>query len=226
MNLSVSDALLFRIRKLYPSVPKDKDEAYLKCAANVIRYEAVLRYFFDGSPTDLNGKMIDGDSFRNSDEGYRCDKAKLLDYSSRRAYLDSLKMTELYERMSGVRVKSLDKIQRPDALERVEFRLCDIDPFDICGISVNELKLAVSVIFLCMVSDAIPDDPMKVLTACLDVNKTLCLGLEEGILYAIEQEKTGVRKSDRVRAFIRENGLEGFCDLALRYAKESETERG
>ena len=147
VNFSISDAMFAKMRSEYPSVPSDKDEAYLKCARQVLQHEAALRYFFDASPTDYAYHLIQEDSWRNGPEGFRNEKAKMLDYCSMTAYLQSLKQTASYERLSAVRLKSKDKESFDEGIaqhgvERIEFRLCDIDPFDICGTAAQRVNLS------------------------------------------------------------------------------------
>ena len=230
VNFSISDAMFAKMRSEYPSVPSDKDEAYLKCARQVLQHEAALRYFFDASPTDYAYHLIQENSWRNGPEGFRNEKAKMLDYCSMTAYLQSLKQTASYERLSAVRLKSKDKESFDEGIaqhgvERIEFRLCDIDPFDICGISLYEMELVVAVLFSCMVTDAFPNDPAGVLSVCADTDRRLRLGLKRSIRFYREQEAAGCKKSERVRNLFRENGAEGLLELALQYGKQCSENR-
>lgn len=224
VNFSVCDDLLAEMRRLYPSVPTDKDEAYLKCARQILRHEASFRHFFDSSPTDFESNVVDENSWRNSPKGFRNEKAKLLDYSNKAAYLQSLKLMKKYERLSAIRLKSADTENFDEGIathgiNRIEFRLCDIDPFDICGISLYEMELVMAIIFSCMAKDELPDDPVGILAVCADMNRMFRLGLEDTISFYQEQEALHIKKSDRIRALLAEKGMEGLRKIALQYGK-------
>ncbi len=226
VNFSISNEMLGKIRQIYPNVPDDKDEAYLKCAKNILAHEKALRYFFDASPTDFEGKIVEENSLRNGPAGFRNENAKKLDYSSKKAYIQSLKHTLSYERLSAIRLKSIDKENFDEGIaehgiERLEFRLCDIDPFDVCGISLNEITLATAMIFMCIVIDKIPRNPKDILSKCAEVNRKLDLGFDNEIKYYIEQENKGVTKSETVRSFIKKKGYNGFIELAIQYGKNT-----
>jgi glutamate--cysteine ligase len=230
VNFSVSNEALEEIRKIYPSIPGDKDDAYMRCARQVLRHEAALRHFFDASPTDYEGRIAGENSFRNGPLGFRNINAEKLDYSNKTAYLKSLDQTAPYERRSAIRIKSCDKENFDEGIaqhgiERFEFRLCDIDPFDICGISINEMKLALAVLFMCMIMDEIPDAPADILLKCEEVNRKLHLGLESGIMYYMEKEKTGMTKCEAVRKLITESGYAGLMELAFQYGKTAAEKR-
>ena len=224
VSFSVGDKALREMREIYPNVPQDKDEAYFRCARQIIKHEKALRHFFDASPTDYAGTLTEDSSFRNSPEGYRNEKFKKLDYGSKEAYARTLPLTQRYERLGPVRLKGCDKYNYDvsvisDGVERLEFRLCDIDPFDICGISQNEIQLTAAVIASCMVCDDMPNDPAKILKVCADVDSRLCLGTADAIDFYMEREKQGITKSGIVRRFIAEKGYQGFLELAAQYGK-------
>ncbi len=226
VNFSISNEILRKIRQIYPNVPENKDEAYLKCARNILKHEKALRYFFDASPTDFEGKITEENSLRNSPQGFRNEKAKKLDYSSKEAYIQSLKQTLSYERLSAIRIKSKDKENFDEGIaqhgiERLEFRLCDIDPFDVCGISLNEITLATAMLFMCMVIDKIPVNSKDILLKCAEVNRKLDLGFDNKIEYYIEQEKINATKSGAVRSLIKKKGFAGLIELAIQYGKDA-----
>lgn len=228
-NFSVNDGMHARMREAYPAVPEDKDEAYMRCCRNLFQNERLIRHFLDASPTDLEGSPAREDSFRNSPEGYRCEKAQTLAFSSKRAYAESVLRLKRYERFGPVRVKSagdgnLDAGILTRGIRRIELRLCDINPFDICGVSKHDLDFMTALMLLCMTEDVSPNTPMELLTACGRVNRTLSLGLEEGITAMIHQEECGQKRSDRVRDLIRRQGMDGFRMLAEAYGRTAAEE--
>lgn len=222
VNFSIGRDALRRMRQHYPEVPEDRDEAYLRCARQILAHEEGIRYFFDASPTDFDGKMLEDDSLRNSEKGFRHKRAKLLDFSSKAVYLESLKKTKSYERLAAIRLKSKDKENFDEGIadhgiERLEFRLCDIDPFDPCGISEREMKLVLVILFTCMAAEEIPNAPKDLLSKCEDVDRKLKLGFGKEILFYQKQVECGIRKCDRVRKLIREEGVPGIIKIALKY---------
>lgn len=224
VNFSIGYETLEEIRQIYPTLYYDRDEVYLRCARQILKHEKALRYFFDASPTDFEGNLTEENSIRNSSGGFRNENAKKLDYRSKAEYIKSLKKTLSYERLSAIRLKSKDKENLDEGIalhgiERLEFRLCDIDPLDICGISLNEIKLVVVLLVLCIVKDVIPDEPMDILTECVEVNRKMCLGFDKALKYYIEREQCHLSKSEAVRALILENGYNGFIKLAKQYGK-------
>ncbi len=131
-----------------------------------------------------------------------------------------------YERLSAIRLKSKDKENFDEGIaehgiKRLEFRLCDIDPFDVCGISLNEITLATAMIFMCIVIDDIPEKPKDILLKCGEVNRELDLGFDNIIKYYIEQEKIGRTKSGAVRSLIKEKGYDGLIELVTQYGKNT-----
>lgn len=226
VNFSIGNEALEEIRRIYPNVSYDRDEVYFGCARQILKHENAFRFFFDASPTDFEGNLTEENSLRNSPGGFRNENAKKLDYSSKENYIKSLKNTLSHERLSAIRLKSKDKENLDEGIarygiERFEFRLCDIDPLDICGISINEMKLVVAVLFLCIVKDEIPDEPMGILSECVEVDRKLDLGFDKVLEYYIEKERSGLSKSKSVRTMILENGYDGFIKLAMQYGNNS-----
>jgi len=225
INFSFSNEMFDKMRKIYSSVPDDKDETYFKCARLILKNKTAVQHFFDASPSDFDGNIIEENSFRNSKNGIRSENAKKLDYSSKDAYLKSVKNTEKYDRLAAlIRLKSTVKENLDAGIEergiaRLEFRLCDINPFDICGISIYEIELSAAIIFTSMVKDELPDNPSDILLECSEVNKTLKLGFERGIKHFMEREKTGKSISDEVRTLLEKDGYKGLINLAVQYGK-------
>ena len=223
-NFSVSGAAHALLREKHGSVPADRDEAYMRCCRNILRNERLIRHFLDASPSDLNGGLTEDASFRNSPEGIRCEKYQTLDFRSKRAYAESVSRLERWERFGPVRVKSagkgnLDAGILTRGIRRIELRLCDINPFDICGVSKEDLEFLTAVLFFCMTEESAPNTPGELLAECGRVNREFSLGLDEGIRAMILQEESGQKRSDRVRDLIRGQGMNGFRELAKAYGR-------
>ncbi len=225
-NFSVSDEMHGYLRVRYPGVPEDKDEAYMRCCRNLLKYGQLIQYFLDASPTDLDGHLAEANSFRNSPDGYRCEKAKTLDFSSKQAYAESVSRLKRYERFGPVRAKSAQK-KNMDAgilisgVNRIEVRFCDINPFDICGVSRQDLDFMTALLFLCMTKEEASetglDTPAHLLEGCMRMNRELSLGLDEGLDAMRRDLESGQKRSDKVRELIQRHGLDGFLMLAAEY---------
>ena len=225
-NFSINDAMHAFLRENYPYVPEDKDEAYMRCCRNLFRNGKLIRHFLDASPTDLDGNLTEENSFRNSPAGYRCKQAETLDFSSKKAYAESVSRLRRWERFGPVRVKSggegnLDAGILTRGIRRIEVRYCDVDPFDICGVSRQDLDFMTALLFFCMTAEEIPDTPEDLLLACSRVDRRLSLGLEEGIRARSLEEERGQKRSSRIRAFIRRYGMDGFRMLAEEYGRNA-----
>lgn len=225
-NFSVTDGMHAFLHEHFPSVPEDKDEAYMKCCRSIFRCETLIRHFLDASPTDFDGNLTKENSFRNSPLGYRCKQAEKLDFSSKQAYAEAVSGLRRWERYGPVRVKSSGK-SRLDAgilwrgISRIELRYCDINPFDICGVSRHDLEFMTALMFFCMTEDTVPDTPGGLLRACERTSRTLSLGLEEGLRVMLRQEESGQTRSSRVRDLILKEGTDGLCRLAGEYGREA-----
>lgn len=160
---------LYKSSKYEGTIEEFKDDVYLKTARNFLRYRWIIIYLFGGTAAihhtysencKRNLKEFTEDSFsgegaisyRNSDCGYK-NKVKIFpDYSSVERYVNSVKgfidnkviscHKELY---SAVRIKPYDTANFFDSLlsrgiQYLEFRCIDINPFEKCGISYDDLK--------------------------------------------------------------------------------------
>lgn len=155
-----------------------KDDVYLKMARNYLRYRWLILYLLGGTGVIHESytkecvrqleEVADGAfsnegavSYRNSECGYKNKVDLYPDYSSAAGYVKSINEyiengiieshKELY---SSVRLKAKDNNNLLESIEMdginyLEYRSIDINPFDKCGVSLDDLKfLQVFNIFL------------------------------------------------------------------------------
>ena len=222
-NFSVSDELIIKMHDLYPEIPMNKDDAYFRCMRGFYRCENLFRYFFDASPTDLDGNIINGDSYRNSSSGYRNGMEKELSFNSKAEYIKDLKKLHDQHRLARpselyipIRPKSRADIPLLEGLEQetidhIEVRLCDIDPFDICGISEESIRFSTMFLFCCMVmGDDVPQEISAFFEKCREIDMALRLGLYK--------DKYTARTADRIRQILSQNE-NGLLELSIEYSR-------
>lgn len=145
------------------SYRKFKDKFYLKIARNYLRYRWLLIYLLGASNIVDRSYMddfIDKDdfykeeavSFRNSELGYKNKVDLIPNYNSLEEYIDSINSfikdglienhKELYNsiRLKGRNPNDFMNSLVNDGIEYIEFRSVDINPFEKCGISLDDLE--------------------------------------------------------------------------------------
>ena len=68
-----------------------------------------------------------------------------------------------------------------------------------------------------MSAEEIPNAPKDLLSKGEDVDRKLKLGFGKESLFYQKQVECGIRKCDRVRKLIREEGVPGIIKIALKY---------
>ena len=56
INFSFTNEMFDKIRKIYPSVPDDKDETYFKCARQILKNKKAMQHFFYNFSSISNGR--------------------------------------------------------------------------------------------------------------------------------------------------------------------------
>lgn len=213
-NFSVEQTTFGKLRSIYPDIPADIDDAYMRCIRGIYRVMNVFAYFFDASPTDMNRKLIKPDSFRNSTDGYNNGLFECIDVSSKAGYVDSVqrlldegkisRMGELYipVRAREAAVCGIPKLDvlRSLSIVHIELRMFDIDPFDICGISCDSISLATAFIFCCFIhGEDVPEDIKAFISECDAINNKLNLGLSAAITDARDKANSGNDLAGKIR---------------------------
>lgn len=230
-NFSILENLFKKMCQTYNLIPKNKDDAYLRCMRGFLKVKEIFRYFFDASPTDFDYNIIDDDSFRNGSNGYQSGLEDDIDFSSKETYLKSVEklieekkiviVGELYIpiRAKGkLGYKTLIEL-KDGPIDHIEVRICDINPFDICGITKESISLATMFLFCCMVyGDDVPQDKKTFLDECEKINEEMKLDLILGINYARSIANSNETLANKIRKeFSKNNNL--FLELAKEYSK-------
>jgi len=158
-NFSFSDDLISKLwhtQGQEVSFRKFKDAFYLKIARNYTKYHWFLTYFLGASPimheSYENENYLHATSLRNSQHGYQNIERLELDFSTAKSYVNSIKkhmesnvIIDEREIYTPVRLKHSNKAGLLDALvedgiQYLEIRSIDLNPFEIAGISLDDLR--------------------------------------------------------------------------------------
>ncbi|AFI45336.1 bifunctional glutamate--cysteine ligase/glutathione synthetase [Pasteurella multocida subsp. multocida] len=149
---------LFRLQNEYQSAVDFQNDLYLKMAKNFLRYQWILLYLLAATPTVESAYFKDGSplakgqfvrSLRSSQYGYVNDPEINVSFDSVEKYVESLehwvstgKLIAEKEFYSNVRLRGAKKAREflTTGIQYLEFRLFDLNPFEIYGISLKDAK--------------------------------------------------------------------------------------
>ncbi|HDR0642678.1 bifunctional glutamate--cysteine ligase/glutathione synthetase [Pasteurella multocida] len=149
---------LFRLQNEYQSAVDFQNDLYLKMAKNFLRYQWILLYLLAATPTVESAYFKDGSplakgqfvrSLRSSQYGYMNDPEIKVSFDSVEKYVESLehwvstgKLIAEKEFYSNVRLRGAKKAREllTTGIQYLEFRLFDLNPFEIYGISLKDAK--------------------------------------------------------------------------------------
>ena len=259
INFSFSDVLFERIKENYEDIPQTKDDAYFKIMRVFFKKAWQLMYFFGATPLQLNEQETSILSLRNTEKIGFTNEGKIdVDFSNKEMYLNSVKKlisqdiikaaTELYIPIRAKSSKKNNTIQELEEKEinHIEVRLCDINPFDKCGINKEQMDMFVLFIIKCLIENVqivkehnyketakvgISMEEKQELIEDIEsykkINETLGLDFEESIEkyleYILNNKKTIAEEI--VDLSNKEGLLEGLLILANKYSKDAEEMR-
>ncbi|MGC7560934.1 bifunctional glutamate--cysteine ligase GshA/glutathione synthetase GshB [Pasteurella sp. PK-2025] len=149
---------LFALQNEYKSAVDFQNVLYLKMAKNFLRYQWILLYLLAATPTVESSYFKDGSplaegqfvrSLRSSQYGYVNDPEIKVSFDSVEEYVETLehwvatgKLIAEKEFYSNVRLRGAKKAREflTNGIQYLEFRLFDLNPFEIYGISLNDAK--------------------------------------------------------------------------------------
>ncbi|URJ84526.1 bifunctional glutamate--cysteine ligase/glutathione synthetase [Pasteurella multocida] len=149
---------LFHLQNEYQSAVDFQNDLYLKMAKNFLRYQWILLYLLAATPTVESAYFKDGSplakgqfvrSLRSSQYGYVNDPEINVSFDSVEKYVESLehwvstgKLIAEKEFYSNVRLRGAKKAREflTTGIQYLEFRLFDLNPFEIYGISLKDAK--------------------------------------------------------------------------------------
>ena len=129
-----------------------KNDFYMKVAKNYLNYHWFLVLVLGATPTAVDVDEPDARSLRNSKYGYQNKVNLNLSYESLCAHVASIrkamaegKIIDEREVYAPVRIKCPNKIKLMNCIEEggigyLEIRSIDLNPFDLAGISLDDLK--------------------------------------------------------------------------------------
>lgn len=255
VNFSTNKKFLKEIKKVYPDIPSSIDDVYLKIMRNFLSKAWMLVYFLSASPLDYKNNKKSEMSIRSGNNGFANKKSLNIDLSSRINYVkciqDNIKRGNIMcasEFYIPIRAKSKEKeniledLQKSE-IDHIEVRVCDLNPFDICGISKNDLDFTIAFLFYCLVDDTdfsmdykkvadngIDDEErkrlLKELEKIIEINDKLDLDLQEGINEKYDLCKKNKTRAKQVIDFCKKNGvIKSILSLANTYSEKADREK-
>lgn len=232
------------------NLPDEMDEAYIRIMKNYMEKVWVLTYLLSASPVSYNMNNGCVASIRNSTDGFQNLIPIDLSFENKKEHINSIrkyiKNKELYslsELYYPIRAKTYDGSDNLDKLEEgikyVEARVFDINPFDKCGISKEQLEFIMAFMFSCLfdkkcntydykeisrkgLNDKQYLEVLSEIENISEVNKLLKLGFETGINKISDMLKNNELGYEKVNKLVKEEGyLKGFISLAESYAKKA-----
>lgn len=238
----------------YLNLPDNTDEVYIRIMKNYMKKVWMLNYILGASPVSYDMKKACAVSIRNSTDGFQNLIPINLSFENKQEHIESIKkyidnkqlysLSELYYPIRAKTYNNSDDIEKlQEGIKYIEVRICDINPFDKCGISQEQLEFITAFLFSCLVDkecniydykeisrSGITDEQyMEIVNEVKDIyefNKQLNLGFDKGInktLKMLEENDLGFTK---VNSLVNEKGcLEAFISLAKQYSIEGEQNR-
>lgn len=249
INFSIENKYYEFLKSKFKDLPENLDDAYMKIMEQYMKKVWMIIYLLGASPIsmDTNYEI----SVRNSKEGFK-NKANFdINYESKeeyiksvRKYIDNKELYSLSELYAPIRAKAIggsDNIEKlSEKINHIEVRVCDINPFDKCGVSKEQLDFVVGFLFSCLLNNTeteynyeeiaqngvtnkqiqeIKDELEKI----SKLNNILDLNCGKGIEVMYDICDTKQTLSSRVKKLVDEKGyLNSFIDLANKYDFEGQ----
>lgn len=256
VNFNLNRCLISKIRKLYKNVPDNENDIYCRIMENFIKKAWRLMYFLGATPLQLYDRVQGRYSLRNTDKyGFGNGETLELDFSTKENYIKSIekninsgKVLGAREIYTPIRAKANDKNDlleelKDKGIKYIEIRLCDINPFDKCGISKNDLDFIVVFLISCLIESdtyelnykevaekGINEEQYKLLLEEFEkyreINIKLGLNCEDGIKEMYERCKKDNTRADEIISLVQREGLiEGMINLAKQHTEDAYQER-
>lgn len=247
VNFSFRDCLFEKIKKLYKNVPEDMDDAYFKIIRAFMKKAWILMYCLGATPIQLENDDKSALSLRNSNKsGFGNGKQLQVDFTNKEKYVESIEkilnsgtVLSAREIYIPIRAKTHDKNNvltelKNQPINHIEVRLVDINPFDKCGISKEDLDLTVVFLINCLIDDSayelnykevaekgLNEEQREILLKEIEkyreINKQLELGCEDGIEEAYNMCKNNTNKATQI---INMSAAQGLKSIILALSKE------
>ena len=256
INFSLREKLLTKIREVYKNVPENSDDVYCKIMKNFMNRAWMLMYFLGATPVQIENNITRALSLRNTKEfGFTNKETLYLDFSSKKNYIESIekilnsgKVLGAREIYTPIRPKTSNKsnmIQelKEQKIKYIEVRLCDVNPFDKCGISKNDLDFLVIFLINCLIDDndisfnyqeiaeiGVNEKQHQILLREFEkyrkINNEFELDCEDGIEEMYIRCKDNKTKANEIMHIVEKEGLKnGMLNLAKNYMNQAYQER-
>lgn len=236
------------------NLPECIDEAYIKIMKNYMKKVWILTYIFSASPVSYNMNNNCIASIRNSSDGFQNLIPINLSFENKKEHINSIRkyignkdLYSLSELYYPIRAKTFDGSNDLEKLEEgikyIEARVFDINPFNKCGISEEQLEFIIAFMFSCLfdkecniydykdisrngLNDKQYLEILSEIENISEINKLLNLGFESGINKISNMLKNNMLGFEQVNNLVKEKGyLETFISLAENYSKMAEQNR-
>lgn len=256
INFSFEDNLFKKIKETYKNVPENMDDAYFKIMRAFMKKAWILMYCLGATPMQLEDKDTSSLSLRNSSKhGFGNGKQLAVDFTNKEKYVESIEtilnsgnVLSAREIYIPIRAKTHNKNNVLEELKKqrinhIEVRLVDINPFDKCGISKEDLDLTVVFLINCLLDEnpyelnykevaekGLNEEQLKVLLKEIEkykiINEKLDLGCEDGIEEAYNMCKNNTNKAKKIQEMVERQDLKNvILELSKKYSNEAHQER-
>jgi len=236
------------------NIPENVEEAYIKIMKNYMKKVWMLTYLLAASPVSYEMESKCVASIRNSENGFKnlipidlSFENKKEHIKSIRKYIDNKDLYSLSELYYPIRAKAFNCSDEIDCLEdgisHIEVRVCDINPFDKCGVSKEQLDFVIAFLFSCLIERECNSYDFREI-ACNglnaeqyaevlgemknieEINKLLDLRLDAGINKISKMLENNTSEFTKVKNIVKEKGyLETFLEIGQAYSADGEKNR-
>ena len=235
-------------------LPEDISEAYIRIMKNYMKKVWMLTYILGAAPVSCETNNNYAVSIRNSSEGFQnlipinlSFENKKEHISSIRKYINNKELYSLSELYYPIRAKAFDGSNDLEKLEEgikyIEVRILDINPFDKCGVSKEQLEFIMAFLFSCLFNkdgntyeykeiakNGLDEEQylevVKEVENVIETNKLFNLGFDQGINKIANMIKNKEMEFKKVNDLTNEKGyIEAIMSLAKKYSILAEKNR-
>ncbi len=255
LNFSIDLEYYKKLVEKNSKLPKNIDDAYFKIIRNYLKKVWMLIYLFGATPRKYEENGYENKcSIRNSyKEGFKNLNLSPISYNDKKSHIESIEknikdgnisaISELYVpiRIKNAGKNNINKL-KSSPIDHIELRVFDLDPFDKCSISLEQMDFIVAFLFCCLLSDennnydidyrkvaedGINEEQRLIIVneikAIQKINKKYSLGFGQSISKVEDQFYSRINTAQKINKIINEKGyIKGLIDLAKDYRDSAE----
>ena len=259
VNFSLNKTLFEKIKEEFNDLPDNIDDAYLKIMRVFLKKAWILIYLFGATPFKLDEDERSEISLRNSEKiGFKNSRKIEVDLSNKENYIASIEnlissgaIKTAKEVYLPIRAKSKHKNStlkdlKSNQISHIEVRLCDINPFDKCGIDKRQMDITVLFLIKCLLENEsnvnsidykqiaknglnleANKELIEEIESYKEINKILVLDFEDSIDNYLNDLRMSSKSLPCKITGIAENEgkLNSILNLAKKYSQEAEKMR-